>query len=350
MSEKFKYGVLVEKGKAEVHEEVLREVGDDEVLVKQDACNICTTDYTQWLGLREHQGYPMAGGHEGNGIVIKKGKNVKEFELGDRVAAIYDHCGKCEYCKKGEINLCTETKKLMAFKGGTAFFGFADYAVRNTVELVKLRQDINPSAGGFVEPLATVVCAQKKLKHQLGDIVVVIGAGTMGILNAMVARLYGSKVYISELLDKKIEKARELGFEVIDAKETDPVEFVKEVTNGKKADTIIMAVGATGANAQALEMIKDRDGQILYFSAGYPKPELNIDSNDLHYRRLDLIGAYAAEMEDFYMSAKLLNTGLIDTEPLVEAKYLQKDIQAAFEHASKEGMYRVSLIMNEELM
>ena len=350
MSEKFKYGVLVEKGKAEVHEEVLREVGDDEVLVKQDACNICTTDYTQWLGLREHQGYPMAGGHEGNGIVIKKGKNVKEFELGDRVAAIYDHCGKCEYCKKGEINLCTETKKLMAFKGGTAFFGFADYAVRNTVELVKLRQDINPSAGGFVEPLATVVCAQKKLKHQLGDIVVVIGAGTMGILNAMVARLYGSKVYISELLDKKIEKARELGFEVIDAKETDPVEFVKEVTNGKKADTIIMAVGATGANAQALEMIKDRDGQFLYFSAGYPKPELNIDSNDLHYRRLDLIGAYAAEMEDFYMSAKLLNTGLIDTEPLVEAKYLQKDIQAAFEHASKEGMYRVSLIMNEELM
>ncbi|BBM18868.1 alcohol dehydrogenase [Enterococcus avium] len=350
MSDKFNYGVLVKKGQAEVHEEVLREVGDDEVLVKQDACNICTTDYTQWLGLREHQGYPMAGGHEGNGLVIKKGKNVKEFEIGDRVAAIYDHCGKCEYCKKGEINLCTETKKLMAFKDGTAFFGFADYAVRNTVELVKLRKDIDPSAGGFVEPLATVVCAQKKLKHQLGDIVVVIGAGTMGILNAMVARLYGSKVYISELLDKKIEKARELGFEVIDAKETDPVAFVKEVTDGKKADTIIMAVGATGANAQALEMIKDRDGQILYFSAGYPKPELKIDSNDLHYRRLDLIGAYAAEMEDFYMSAKLLNTGLIDTRPLVEAKYAQKDIQQAFEHASKEGMYRVSLIMNEELL
>lgn len=344
----FKYGVLVKKGQAEVHEEPMRELAEDEVLVKQEACNICTTDYTQWLGLREHQGYPIAGGHEGNGIIIQKGAKVTEFDVGDRVAAIYNHCGKCENCKKGEINLCTEAKRLMAFKGGTAFFGFADYAVRNTIELVKLRKDIDPSAGGFVEPLATVVCAQKKLKHQLGDIVVVIGAGTMGILNAMIARLYGSKVYISELLDKKIEKARELGFDVIDAKKMNPVAFVKEVTNGKKADTIIMAVGATGANAQALEMIKDRDGQILYFSAGYPKPELKIDSNDLHYRRLDLIGAYAAEMEDFYLSAKLLNTGLIDTEPLVEAKFLQKDIQAAFEQATKEGMYRVSLIMNEE--
>lgn len=77
---KMKFSVLTEKGHAEVRERNLPEMGSDDVLVKQLACNICTTDYGQWLGLREHQGYPMAGGHEESGIVMAIGEDVKDLK------------------------------------------------------------------------------------------------------------------------------------------------------------------------------------------------------------------------------------------------------------------------------
>ena len=66
--------------------------------VKQLACNICTTDYGQWLGLREHQGYPMAGGHEGSGVIKAVGEGVKDYKVGDFVAIAYDGCGECLRC------------------------------------------------------------------------------------------------------------------------------------------------------------------------------------------------------------------------------------------------------------
>ena len=87
MSEgKMRFGCLVKKGVAEVRERDLPEIGEYDVLLKMKACNICTTDYGQWLGLREHQGYPMAGGHEAAGIVQKVGSKVADFKIGDLVA------------------------------------------------------------------------------------------------------------------------------------------------------------------------------------------------------------------------------------------------------------------------
>ena len=99
---KMKFSVLTEKGHAEVRERNLPEMGPDDVLVKQLACNICTTDYGQWLGLREHQGYPMAGGHEESRIVMAIGEDVKDLKPGDHVAVAYDSCGKCEACRRGQ--------------------------------------------------------------------------------------------------------------------------------------------------------------------------------------------------------------------------------------------------------
>ena len=80
MGMKMKFGCLVKKGVAEVRERDLPEVGPYDVLLHMKACNICTTDYGQWLGLREHQGYPMAGGHEAAGIVEQVGEKVTDLK------------------------------------------------------------------------------------------------------------------------------------------------------------------------------------------------------------------------------------------------------------------------------
>ena len=102
----FRFGVLTSKGHAEVHEMKLPKLGEHQILIKQLACNICTADYGQWLGLREHQGYPMAGGHEGAGVILETGAKVVELLPGDFVAISNNYCGECEHCRKGEESQC----------------------------------------------------------------------------------------------------------------------------------------------------------------------------------------------------------------------------------------------------
>lgn len=112
MSEgKMRFGCLVKKGVAEVRERDLPEIGEYDVLLKMKACNICTTDYGQWLGLREHQGYPMAGGHEAAGIVQKVGSKVADFKIGDLVATGYEGCGNCSACRNGQVDQCEDIEK-----------------------------------------------------------------------------------------------------------------------------------------------------------------------------------------------------------------------------------------------
>ena len=344
-----KFAVLTEAKNAEVHEGNIPEVGDNQVLINQKTCNICTTDYGQWLGLREHQPYPMAGGHEGGGVIVEKGKNVRdELNVGDHVALAYDYCGECQNCQIGQTSQCTEVLNPFKDKNDEGYYGhlgFATYATKNANAVVKMNKNISFSEIGFLEPLATVVSGMKKLRVSAMETVVVIGAGTMGVLNAQVAKAFGADVIVTEMMDKKIDAARELDFKVIDVKKDDPVEQIKSITNGKGADAVILAVGNTKANEQAIEMVKEIDGRVLLFAAGHPPPSLNVDSNLIHYRKLELLGTYGANIKDFNESATLINENIIDVSKLIEAKVSLNEIQEAYKVASTEGNYRVSVTL-----
>ncbi len=338
-----RYGVLTKDHHAEVREMQLPELKEGEVLVKQETCNICTTDYQQWLGLREHQGYPMAGGHESSGIVVEVADDVTEFQVGDRVSFCYAYCGSCKMCKIGRTDKCVKRNTFQVIPGVKGDFGFASYAIRKAKFLVKTGKNLNPSAAGFVEPLATVCSAQERLEHKLGKTTLVIGAGTMGLLNAQVARLHGCKVIVSELMENKIERAQSMGFDVVNPKVKPVKEQLKDLLGTDTVDCVILGVGAKAAAEQSLDLVKEKDGEILFFSAGFPVPELEISGNDIHYRRLKLIGAFEAYIENFYMAAELLEKGLIDTMLLVETVFPLSQIDEAFKYASEPGRYRVSV-------
>ena len=185
-----KFGCLVKKGVAEVRERDLPEVGPYDVLLHMKVCNICTTDYGQWLGLREHQGYPMAGGHEAAGIVEQVGEKVTDLKVGDMVATGYEGCGHCPACREGHIDQCEEIRNDTEDGYKWGFFGFSNYCVKNSSGVYKVANDLNPSEAGFMEPLATVIHGAKKLRLKPFETVVVIGAGTMGLINAQTAKAY----------------------------------------------------------------------------------------------------------------------------------------------------------------
>lgn len=347
----YRFGALIEKGKVVVKEAKLPHLASDDVLIRQETCNICTTDYQQWQGKREHQGYPMAGGHECSGIIEAVGENVQDtLKVGDRVSILYDYCGFCEQCKKGKITSC-QTKKQFGKNYSSDYFGifgFADYFVRNAKSLIKVSSQLTASEAGFVEPLSSVLKGLRKLRLNPGlDTVVVIGSGTMGLLNAAAAKAMGARVFVSGTNQKKNLIAKSMGLELIDAKQSDPIETVKEKTNGKGADAVILAVGSSEANQQALEMVKESEGKILYFSAGYPTPHMEMDSNQLHYKEFELIGTYGSDLIDFTHAAQLLSERRIDVSYLIEEKVSLTDIQYAFKKASERGSFRVSVLLQE---
>lgn len=341
-----KFAVLTQKGLAEVHERNLPEIARGKVLVKHNACNICTTDYGQWMGLREHQPYPMAGGHEWSGEVVKIGEGVlSDLKIGDKVAMTYTYCGQCDPCREGTTSECQNVKNDETEDGYFGAFGFANYSVRDSKVLMKMNSDLDPSQASFLEPIATVVEGIEKLRLQQFETVVVIGAGTMGLINAQVAKAYGAKVIITEVMEKKINMAKMMGFDVIDISKVDPIKIVKDLTYNKGADAVILAVGNSKANEQAMEIIKPLHGRILYFAAGYPAPEIKIDSNIIHYKKVELIGTYGADMKDFFKAAKLLNEKFVDVSKLVERKFRLDEIQEAYQLASTPGSYRVSILL-----
>lgn len=350
MPDKMKFGVIVSDKKAEVHEHERFSIKLDEVLIENKACNICTTDYQQWMGLRPHQPTPMAFGHESSGVVVEVGSEVQNVKPGDHVVGnIYKPCLECDSCRKGKNSIyCQNAINNMEIKdeyGYYGFYGCGEYQVFKSKHVFKVSKDIPFEHAGFCEPLATVLHGMGRLRIGIGDRVLVIGAGTMGFLNAQAARYFGADVIVSEISGKKLNAVRSLGFDkTINSGKDDYVEKVKEYTDGQGLDAIIIAVGATKAYNQAIEMAS-MGCKLLIFAAGYPKPIWNLEPNPVHYELYEIIGTYGCSTADYQLATELLSNRAIDPTPLIEDRFPLKDIQKAFKKAATPDTYRVSVMI-----
>jgi len=223
--------------------------------------------------------------------------------------------------------------------------GFADYKIINQRMAIKVSRDIPAVEAAFLEPLATVVHGVKRLRVKPMENVAVIGAGTMGLLNAQVAKLFGARVIVTELVPKKLERARQLGVSaVIDSAACDAVAEVKRLTEGEGVDAVIYSVGNTRAYQQGYEMLKHLNGRLLFFPAGFPEPTFHFDPNEVHYRKMEMIGTINADNADFIDAARMLSSHLIDVSKSLEGKtYPLREFGEALEAAATPNFYRVSL-------
>ena len=354
MKSKMKYGVLVSDKKAEIHQKDVPFIKEDEVLISNKTCNICTTDYQQWIGDRPHQPYPMAFGHENSGIVVKVGSDVKNCKIGEHVVInIYGPCLECTHCRKGENSIYCENAGTEALKspdkeGVYGFYGCGEYQVAKSKHVFKVKKELPFEEAGFVEPLATVIRGIHRLRVKKAENVLVIGAGTMGLLNAQVARYYGADVIISELFENKLETAKKLGFDKIINPAKDDIEkkISEYIEKDEKLDAIIIAVGATSAYNQAIK-IAPKGCRFLIFAAGFPVPGWDLEPNEVHYKLWEMIGTYGCSTKDYQEATTLLSNRDVNTEPLVEARYTLKDIQKAFVNAATPGTYRTVITISE---
>jgi L-iditol 2-dehydrogenase len=179
-----------------------------------------------------------------------------------------------------------------------------------------------------------------KLDPQLGQDVVVTGAGVIGLLNAMVARLRGARVVVSEPDAARRARALELGVHaVIDPSAGPAGEQLAAVTGGG-ADIVIVAIGSHRANLDAIDMVAEY-GKVMLFASAHPATDLAIDPNWIHRKQVTVTGARHPSPEGFAKAVKLLAKGLIDVEPLIEHRVPLDEIERAFELAIKPDTYRV---------
>ena len=346
---KAKTAVLTAVETAEVIDRELPELGEHDVLVKIDANNICTSEYGAFNGARKRP-LPLVFGHEWAGTVVEVGSAVDSVAVGDYIASGYQYDPYSEPSREGRTSECTKLQSA-DHPNPDGYFGnagCANYAVAKEVACYKIDKGIDPSVAALLEPLGTCCAGFRRFGIEYGQTVVVIGAGTMGVLNALFAKAHGCRVIITEMITKKLETAATLGLETIDVSKCDPVEKVRELTGGKGADGVIIAVGASGAYAQALEMAKEKRAHLLIFAAGYPAPKWELDPNTVHYRRMVIVGSYGADAVDFREAASMINMGAADFSQLVEEKIPLDKIQEAFEEACKPGMYRISVQCQED--
>ncbi|MBI9043308.1 MAG: alcohol dehydrogenase catalytic domain-containing protein [Anaerolineaceae bacterium] len=325
-------------------------ISPDEILIKVLNANICGTDLR--ILYKGHRLYPEGTvripGHEVAGEIAKVGENVSKYKVGDRVfIAPNMGDGDSRETISGNNNLDPNFQAVgINIDGAFAEFMLVPAQAIRQGNVMLLSEDADPATAAMIEPLACVLRGQNAVNLKTGDIVVVMGAGPMGILHMLLAKTRGAaKVVISEPIENRRKQALELGADfVVDPINEDLGEMVRGISDGRGADVIIVAAPSKPAQQSALQ-IAAIGGRINLFG-GLPKndPTIQFDSNIVHYKELVVTGTTACSTYDCLQAADLVNAGLIKLDNLVTSRFPLKDAVSAFEAAADGTNLRVSLV------
>ena len=271
MEGKMKVAVMLGIGKMGFEERDIPKAKDDEVLVKLEYVGICGSDlhYYETGAIGDYVVEPpFVLGHEPGGTVVEVGKNVKHLKVGDRVALEPGKtCGHCEFCKTGRYNLCPD---VVFFATPPVDGVFQEYVAHEADLCFKLPDNVSTLEGALIEPLAVGFHAAIQGDAHLGQRAVVMGAGCIGLVSMMALKARGvSEVYVVDIMEKRLEKALELGATgVINGAKEDVLERVKELTDGAGMDLVIETTGTEITTRQAIHMAKKGSNIVL---VGYSK-------------------------------------------------------------------------------
>jgi L-iditol 2-dehydrogenase len=325
------------------------EIGSDEIIIKVLNANICGTDLRILHG--GHRMYPNGTvripGHEVVGEIVAVGDDLEKYQPGERVF-IAPNMGQGDSREtiSGNNNLDPNFKAFGINMDGA----FAEYMKipaeaiqQGNVMPVDPEQD--PAVAALIEPLACVLRGQNAVNVRSGDIVVVMGAGPIGILHMLLAKARGAaRVIVSEPVENRRLQAANLGADLVaDPGSEDLKALVLKQSNNRGADVVIVAAPSKIAQQSAIE-IAAVGGRINLFG-GLPKddPIIQFDSNAVHYKELIVTGTTACSTMDCLQAAELVNAGVLDLSSLVTSRFNLSEVKEAFAAAGDGTNLRVSL-------
>jgi len=315
------------------------EIKEDEVLVKVRAAGICGSELHAYEGISERRKPPLVMGHEFAGEVAEVGRRVEGFQKGDRVVIEpITRCGICDQCLRGRGNICRNVKLLGLHVNGA----FAEYVPAPARNCYELPDNVKFEEASTVEPLAVAVHAANRTPIKLGDNVVVLGAGVIGLMALQVVRLMGArKVFVTDVVDYRLALAKKLGAdEVINSKVEDPARKVMGLTDMKGADAVLEAVGIQSTVQQAISMV-GIGGRITVI--GMLEKAMSLGMLDFVVKELDLKGSYGYVSDEFKAALGLISDKKVNVKSLITNVLPLSEIAQGFEllHKRVEGVIKV---------
>lgn len=341
--EKSKALIIRSKDQLEFIELVRPTIGDYEVLFRTVACSLCTVDHRTYKGTRNYQ-LPFLGGHECSGVIEAVGKGVFEVEPGDKVIFTSGYCNQCEMDRSGRGTQCQHKKKMpkrIDFPGTVQGGGLSEYLAIPVWQIIKMPDDVNMSYAALTEPLACCVHSVMKARIKIADTVVIIGLGIMGYFQMKLAQMRGARVIISEMDEKRKQKAIANGaFLVVDPSKEDAVQMIKSVTKGIGADVVINTIANPVVWKSAIEMLAPY-GRLIAYSSQDRVELVGIDFGMMHSKEIEFIGTLNPTIEDNEIASKIIAMQLIDMSQVIEREYSFDEGIEAFNKASEPNTYRI---------
>jgi L-iditol 2-dehydrogenase len=300
------------------------QIGPGELLLRVHSCGVCGTDLKK-IATGSHAA-PRIFGHETSGMVAAVGADVRQFQPGDRVV-VFHHipCRDCYYCQHNTFAQCSTYKKV----GCTAGFepsggGFAEYVrVMDWIVqkgTVRIPDGVSFEQACFVEPVNTCMKGIQALRLVPGETVLTIGQGPIGIILSVLARKAGATVITSDLYPERLRIGKSLGLEsTIDASQTNVVDRVRELTEGRGADAVILAVGGNGLIRTAMDAARP-GGRVLLF-AQTQHGEAVVDPAAICVDEKALVGSYSASVALQEESVRFVTGREMDLEQLVSHRF-----------------------------
>jgi len=308
------------------------EIGPGELLVRVEACGICHTD----LKKIEYNLLtpPRIYGHETAGVVVDAGRDVRDFEPGDRVI-VFHHipCLECFYCRHKLYAQCPVYKKVgvtavyePAGGGFSQYVRIMDWIVRRGVE--KIPDGVSFDRACFVEPVNTCLKGVVQLDPRPEDVVVILGQGPIGMLFTMLVKRSGATMVATDTMPFRREMALRFGAAAaLDPRDPALLERILEMTGGRGADSVIIAASVPGIVEQAVRYSRP-GSRILLFAQTSNKERVEVSGADVCVGERVIFGSYSASVDLQKESANLVFNGDLPVEDLVSHRFALNDIRA----------------------
>jgi 2-desacetyl-2-hydroxyethyl bacteriochlorophyllide A dehydrogenase len=304
---------LVQPKITEIMEYKVDKPKNNEVLVKMLSASVCETDWKIFEGEVKVR-YPRVMGHEGIGLVIEKGEEVRDLNEGDKVIIdpnVYDNT--CPLCREGKFNLCIRGGLL-----GREYDGLLrEYLVVPEYRAYKIPDSISIEVAPLIQPLSTVVHAHKIISIKPNYNVLILGLGVTGLMHVQLSKLQGANVIGVSRSDNKLKIARELGADLV----IKPVELnevkIKELTNNELFDVIIDTTADPDLIRNSINALRP-GGTLLLF--GISTNNLNLPMYDLYYKEAKIATSRSSLPGDFLDAIRLVSNNKVKLERLISKR------------------------------
>ena len=338
--------LIPEPGKVEIIDRAIPQRKPGEALVKLLYGGICGTDLNSYRGTAAYTVYPCYPGHEFSAEIVEIDKDVSELQPGMTVICNpYYNCGSCYACKHGLVNACMDNKTLGVQREG-AFSEFFSIPV----ERLYNGKGLPPRTLALIEPFCISYHIAKRTQVSKGDTVLIVGAGTIGVLSAIAAQVMGAEVTICDIAQAKMDYAMQT-FNIphcIQNKDHDSfMAKVLELTDGNGYDVTIDAAGFPSTFKNCVDALAY--GGRLGLS-GYSKDNLNdFNYSYIQKKELSLFGSRNAIKLDFEEVIDLVSHNHIDLEKIVTNEYSWLDAPRAFREFDKNAGNTLKVLLNFNL-